>query len=123
MVVRREASCLDYGNLRLGFVVSVTITVRHLLTTSLIPGPCVTQRATADASTSSSELLREALRRDVRQQLLLVGASQNVDFRDRDLIQPGFDDRPDGGKRPRGVDDEEFAHRFWVSILPDFRCL
>ena len=101
--------------------ITITITVGHLLTTSLIPGPCVAQRATADTSTSSSEFLREALRRDVRQQLVLVGASQNVDFGNRDLIQPGFDDGPNGGKRPRGVDDEEFAHRFWVSILPDLR--
>lgn len=33
-----------------------------------------------------------------------------MDFANGSFVQPGLDERPDGGKEVRGVDDEHVAH-------------
>jgi hypothetical protein len=53
------------------------------------------------------------------QQLFLVPASYDIDLGHGDLIQPRPDNGPHRREGPRGIDDVEFAHTLWVTILAD----
>ena len=89
----------------------------------LMPGTCIAQRAATLAIALAAKLLGQVLRRNLREELLLVRGANDVDLLDRDLVEPWLDDSPHGCERPRRVDDVELAHGLWVSVLADARCL
>ena len=87
----------------------------------VIPRPGIAQAAAPLALAQPAKVLRQVLRRDLREELILVHGIEDVDLVHRDLVQPGLDDAPHGGERPRRVDDEEPAHDLRVAVLSDRR--
>jgi hypothetical protein len=89
-----------------------------------VPRARIAHTAPARARTGTSELLRQILRRDLREELILVPATQDIDLRYRHRVEPALDEVPYRGEAPWRIDDIELAHALRVAILPDgARCV
>ena len=94
-----------------------------LLLQVTVPRPSIAQATPAIALTRPSKLLRQVLRRDLREELVLICGANDVDLVHRHLVQPDLDDGPHGAERPRRVDNVELAHYLRIAVLPDRRSL
>jgi hypothetical protein len=84
-----------------------------------LPGTLIAQATPARALARPAKVLGEVLCGDLREELFLVRAAYDLDLADRDLVEPGLDDGPDGAERPGRVDDVELAHDLRVAVLAD----
>lgn len=82
-----------------------------------VPGAGVGEGAAADALAGAAEVLGQVLGGDVLGELLLVVFAEDVDLLLGSLVEPGLDERPDGGEEVRSVDDEHVAHGLGVVVL------
>lgn len=84
-----------------------------------IPRTCIAEAAPSLARTLATKLLRQVLRRDLCEELILIAGTEDGDLRHRHRVKPGANDTPDGREAPRCVDDIELAHAFRVAVLTD----
>jgi hypothetical protein len=84
-----------------------------------VPRPSIAHDTPTNTLTRPSKVLRQVLRRDLREELVLIPGPDDVNLVHRDLVQPDLDDGPHGAERPRRIDDVELAHDLRVAVLPD----
>ena len=85
----------------------------------LAPGALVAELASSLALAATAKLLGEVLGGDLREQLLLVTASEDVDLLHRDGVEPCLYDAPDAAESPGGVDDVQPAQALGVVVLAE----
>jgi len=71
--------------------------------------------------TQTPKLLGQIFLWNLLQQCILITCTHNLNLPNRDFIQPRPHDSPHSRESPRRIDDIEFPHRFWVSVLSDRR--
>jgi hypothetical protein len=80
------------------------------------PRSRITKRATPRALARPPEVFRKGRRRDLFEEVVFVGGTEDVDLGDGGFVEPAFDEGPDGGESPGGVDDVELAHLLVVEV-------
>ena len=93
--------------------------LRFLRFLLVLPGTRIAQAAPAGALARPAKVLGEVLCGDLREELFLVRAADDLDLAYGDFVEPGLDDGPDGAERPGRVDDVELAHDLRVAVLAD----
>jgi hypothetical protein len=81
-----------------------------ILPTNARPRSRITKRAPPRAFARPTEVFREGRSRDLLQEVVFVGGTEDVDLGDGGFVEPTFDEGPDGGESPGGVDHVELTH-------------
>jgi hypothetical protein len=73
---------------------------------SRVPRSSIAQAAATSARALASEVGGQVFRRNLLEQFGLVVFPQDGDFGDSDLVEPGLDQRPDGGEEVGSLERE-----------------
>ena len=106
---RRLATLLD----------RLALPLRRFRPLRILPRPRIAQLTPTLTIARPAKQFREILLGYLREQLRLISAAENMNFRNGDRIQPPLDDGKNAAEAPGGVDQIEFPETLGVVVLAD----